>query len=348
MLREQIAKKKFCIFCGNRPINKNNEHLFPKWLIKLTNSKNIVVDYKFNFRSSSIEPIEYNINSFVFPSCTDCNSRYSHLESKVKPLIENILNGDTFLDHNDISILLDWFDKLKLGIWTTIFTLNTKNFKYNPHMNLDERIGKKDRLLGIFIKESEKDGLNYAGFNSKPFAAFPSWLGFRFLNTYFISGSYDFLLSGIIEFPYPKKWYLIEDPGNFHASNFTTKAKKEIPYWKSHFEKICWIGESNNIHIGNMFIDLLEKHKLPYLKNIFNLRSYPIIFNGPKYTWIKGKTKINIPKIDTTDNFLNFLYKFTDKILNIQIESFNNYNKYNFFFTKSYFKKIKNHRNIIR
>ena len=27
---------KFCVFCGNKPKGKNNEHIIPKWLIEFT------------------------------------------------------------------------------------------------------------------------------------------------------------------------------------------------------------------------------------------------------------------------------------------------------------------------
>jgi hypothetical protein len=31
---------KFCVFCGEKPENKNKEHIIPKWLIELTGNPN--------------------------------------------------------------------------------------------------------------------------------------------------------------------------------------------------------------------------------------------------------------------------------------------------------------------
>jgi len=27
---------RICVFCGNKPVNKNDEHVLPEWLIKYT------------------------------------------------------------------------------------------------------------------------------------------------------------------------------------------------------------------------------------------------------------------------------------------------------------------------
>lgn len=54
--------------------------------------------------------------SFTFPACTACNDKYAKLESAVKPILLDLMAGNS-VTPEQINMLLDWFDKVRLGIW---------------------------------------------------------------------------------------------------------------------------------------------------------------------------------------------------------------------------------------
>ena len=103
--------EKFCIFCGKKPENKNMEHVIPQWLIKLTGREKKDVFENFPVSHKHLTFMQYK-----FPACEKCNSEYSDLESKVRPVVVAILEGKP-ISGEQISLLLDWFDKVCVGVW---------------------------------------------------------------------------------------------------------------------------------------------------------------------------------------------------------------------------------------
>ena len=81
---------KFCIFCGEKPKNKNLEHVIPQWLIRLSNNEHEDVYSLFPEGHRKI-----NFMQFKFPACTECNSKYAELEAKVKGIMEKVLAGQS-------------------------------------------------------------------------------------------------------------------------------------------------------------------------------------------------------------------------------------------------------------
>jgi len=82
-----MSKEKFCVFCGQKPENKNKEHVLPKWLIKLTGKPNRQINIGLNFsdfkKDTEIKERKYSINSFTLPACEKCNTEYENLEKKL-------------------------------------------------------------------------------------------------------------------------------------------------------------------------------------------------------------------------------------------------------------------------
>ena len=60
--------------------------------------------------------ISFSYDSLVFPSCKSCNDLYSKLEEQVKIIIDKIFKYNR-LDTEEITLLLDWFDKVRVGLW---------------------------------------------------------------------------------------------------------------------------------------------------------------------------------------------------------------------------------------
>lgn len=199
---------KFCVFCGGNPDNKNKEHIIPKWLIKLTGDENRIISLGLNFNdlfennTVDFKNRLFSFKSFQFPACTSCNSKYSEFENKTSKTFKKILNNE-YIDAYEIDLLLDWFDKLRIGLWLGSLTLDKIKEDVNPKFFIDNRIGKKDRALYVYkLNDDKNNGINFHGFNTPGFQFAPCVLGFRVNNYFFINYSKEFLLSKNLGFPY--------------------------------------------------------------------------------------------------------------------------------------------------
>lgn len=141
--------KKVCIFCGEKPTNKNKEHVIPQWLIDLTGDKKrpfslFLYDPEKGYSKNENTPF----NQFVFPACEKCNSNYSTLEGDASIVVRSILNGSE-LNSNDFLILLDWLDKVRVGMWLAIRYRDNNAFNVDPNFYITQRIRRSDRLVNI-------------------------------------------------------------------------------------------------------------------------------------------------------------------------------------------------------
>ena len=65
-----------------------------------------------------------------FVGADHCNQKYSGFEASTKSIIEKMLVSDA-LSASDINILLDWLDKVRVGLWLGYQYLN-KNYGFTP------------------------------------------------------------------------------------------------------------------------------------------------------------------------------------------------------------------------
>ena len=88
---EASCVDKFCIFCGEKPKEKNTEHIIPKWLIELTGNpkRKAYFGYQHEIKLSPQRRI-FSFNAFKFPSCVSCNQKYSALETTTKSIVEKM------------------------------------------------------------------------------------------------------------------------------------------------------------------------------------------------------------------------------------------------------------------
>ena len=113
----QPRNRKFCIFCGLLPVDKNKEHVIPRWLIELTGDPNRMARFGFQIgEDESIKFREFRFSKFTFPACTECNSIHSVLETAAGRIVGQILNDEPVSGDN-LSTLLDWLDKVRVGLW---------------------------------------------------------------------------------------------------------------------------------------------------------------------------------------------------------------------------------------
>jgi hypothetical protein len=127
-----------CIFCGEAPESKTKEHIFPQWLLKMTgfHSKNTSVGTSWATGKEIIFPAK----NYTFPACDACNKNFASLEGTVKGIIER-LSDYADISGEDLELLLDWFDKIRIGAWLGIYYMNKSFFNQPPNHYINDRVG---------------------------------------------------------------------------------------------------------------------------------------------------------------------------------------------------------------
>lgn len=198
--------QKFCVFCGNKPVNKTHEHIIPQWLINLTGDPNrkisLGIDLNYLKNTNSFKEKKISFSSFKFPSCEICNNEFSDMESQVKVIMEKILCDD-FLSSTELHVLLNWFDKVRIGLWLGFLMLHKEIIPVNPKFHIKKRIGEKDRCLFIYKIDENWRGVQFIGINSPVFYHTPSCFCLHINNYYFFNSSFEFLFARNIGFPFP-------------------------------------------------------------------------------------------------------------------------------------------------
>jgi hypothetical protein len=191
---------KICIFCGEIPKEKTDEHVFPKWLINFTDS-NDKVRQSLNLYTG--EELFFSFNKFVFPACKTCNTSYGEsLELQASKTLPKIMDGIP-VTATETEAILDWFDKLRIGYWLGMRILQKNPMGVDPKYSIDTRIGSKDRILIIRTHPNTAlNGIQTTGYTPL-FSLMPSCLTFRFKNVFFTSISTDFLVSYNLGLNYP-------------------------------------------------------------------------------------------------------------------------------------------------
>jgi hypothetical protein len=225
---------KFCVFCGEKPEQKSAEHIMPKWLIELTGNPKRKAYFGYQPEIMPHPQLRtFSFDAFKFPSCASCNQKYSGLEATTKSIIEKMLVSDS-LSATDINILLDWFDKVRVGLWLGFQYLDKNRAGITPKFYIEKRIGLSDRMLAIFKADTDTTGLNYIGCDLPSFTYTPSCFSIRINNLCFLNMSYNDLFSRRIGFPYPIESFAM--PEQQHLSIFTSgRNRVMVPLLRGKF-----------------------------------------------------------------------------------------------------------------
>lgn len=194
---------KFCVFCGERPEGKTKEHILPRWLIALTGDPNRLANFGTKFDPEpQAELRQFAFDQFTFPACDVCNNAHAKLEGAAKPIVEKLLREDA-LSPCEISTLLDWMDKVRVGLWLGFLQLNRNPFSVPPSFHIAWRIGKMDRALIVQKSDATHTRLNFTGADSLTFAFVPSIFSLTVNNFCLTNISSALLLARRLGFPYP-------------------------------------------------------------------------------------------------------------------------------------------------
>ncbi len=131
--------EKFCIFWGERPESKSKEHVLPQWLIKMTGDPKRIAAFGVDFAKQPFEQRQFSFDALTFPACSQCNSDFGHLETAAEPVV-GALVSDQPVSAGNLILLLDWLDKVRVGLWLGYFYLNKNPLGITPSFLLHKEI----------------------------------------------------------------------------------------------------------------------------------------------------------------------------------------------------------------
>jgi hypothetical protein len=209
--------EKVCVFCGEKPQSKTLEHVLPQWLIELTGDPKRPADFGYS-RSAKGQHVRrrFSFDAFKFPSCKECNERFAILEAAVKAIVEKMML-EVSLSESELTILLDWFDKVRIGLWLGYLYLDKNPLAIKPNFHVQQRIRQHDRMLAIFKIGGDVKGLSFLGCDTPAFAQTPSCFSLGINSLWFLNMSCPYLLARRMGFPFPMKTYMWED-GSLYCS----------------------------------------------------------------------------------------------------------------------------------
>lgn len=230
---------KFCVFCGKKPESKNKEHIIPKWLIELTGDPNRVVEFGpvWNEETLSLEEKKFAFDQFHFPACESCNLEHSLLEVRAKDIVQNLIN-ESALSSEDFNVLLDWIDKIRVGLWLAYNYLQKNLSDIRPNYYISKRIGVKDRALFIYKSDSKGKGVTFSGVNAPAFQYYPICFSLRINHFCLFNLSTDFVVSKYLGLPYPKEIYFTDGPEVKYVLN-RGKERVLYPIVRASYNKKC-------------------------------------------------------------------------------------------------------------
>jgi hypothetical protein len=228
--------EKKCVFCGKKPLDKNKEHILPEWLLKLTGNPKRIVKIGLDYINQ--KELFFSFDQLTAPSCKVCNTKYSSLEDEVKFIVEKLTNKSEISGNESIK-LFDWLDKVRVGLWLNYYYLEKNKCQIDPHLSIDTRIGKKDRLLQIHFLGNNSTGLNAYGVETFLFQYNPSCFGLRINNVLIVNMSNDFLISKNCGYPYCETLILSES-GMLNVKNLMIQ------------NNLSAIIEDINLHKGSL------------------------------------------------------------------------------------------------
>lgn len=217
---------RICIFCRQKPVDKNNEHVVPQWLIEYTGAANRSVVHGIKWLSGN--PIEFPWESLCFPSCTACNSEYAALEGAVKPVVQALCERRPVSPQSYV-VFLDWLDKVRVGLWLGHRYLQKNAMQIEPSFAISSRVASKDRMVAIYAIGDHQTGLNAFAAETALFQLQPSVFGLRVNNTLILNASWDWMCSSRCGYPYPRTQQIDFSLGALVAGRFRCRRRISHP-----------------------------------------------------------------------------------------------------------------------
>ena len=253
-----------CIFCGKdvRKASRSKEHIIPMWLLRATGDphRKICIEFDPDTGADVIRPA----STFHFPACADCNQNYGEkLETHAKAAMEALSSGRS-LTVSQCYRLLDWLDKIRVGLWLGYHMLHREVFV--PKFRIAERIGKKDRVAIISVDPNDNfKGFSIGGCDDNVFRTSQAAVYLRVNNVRIISVSYDSVTSSFSGVPYIKELFSTAQNLNLHVRNLEIGDYTLKQDWQEFLlqgatvlaQPVCWPGTTQK-----RVIDIFFNHKM--------------------------------------------------------------------------------------
>ncbi len=316
--------KKFCVFCGNPPNEKNKEHVIPRWLIEITGDPKRNANFGPFYDALKLEMKKYSFKHFVFPACSSCNEEFGKIEQKTKPVMETLLNNG-HLDARDFDLILTWFDKIRISSALASLYQLKNPYKITPNYYINEGIKSRDRMLLIYKSNHNFKCLNVFGIGPI-IIRYPICIGLIINNFGFIYIAKSFLLHRYFGLPFPKIDPIYKE--DFEIDLLVGPKETNFPIIEYHYDPECTkilhpivnkgVREDPkaNFFYGQCNYDKIFIDKQSLIGKIFYVdNSKPIYYPN-------NKSGLWIPKVKNFDQgtFQNFIAYTTIKIQNSFIE----------------------------
>jgi hypothetical protein len=316
---------KFCLFCGKKPDIKTKEHILPKWLIKLTGDPN----RKALFPLLGNAENTFTFSKFTFPSCKLCNHKFGKLEELAKIVVSKMLRSEN-IKALEIEILMDWMDKIRIGIWLAQYARDGEKYDFEPKFYIQQRIGEKDRALYIAFTKQKTKRLNFLPSIDPYFIYSPCFMGIYINGIAIISISQEFIISQATNLPYYSIEKILEIGGvepKFHVNptgNITLPSlgdKYRLFVQGKYYHELN-INEIKTISDRDKFKTNYSETKILYLKK----QSFEIYPDYPSNEWI--------PKGTPTRDLL--YYNLWSNLIKLRKWLWENQKKYKEYWAKNY------------
>lgn len=199
------------------------------WMLRATGDPNrkIRIDIDPITGSDIIRPA----STFHFPACDPCNQAYGkRLEAQAKKSMEALFAGRS-LAVSQCYGLLDWLDKVRIGLWLAYNTLHKEIFQ--PKYRIDQRLGKKDRIAIISVDPADKTkGFGFGGIDNQIFRTSQAGMYLRINNVRILSISFDNFISRFAGMPYSTEVFATTEDLNKHLAHVECDGYELLQDWK--------------------------------------------------------------------------------------------------------------------
>lgn len=326
-ITSSLQLEKRCVFCGKKPDGKNKEHIIPKWLIEMTGDQNREWYLGLRFGEDGKPARRFAAKQFHFPACESCNSRYSKLENSTKKNIVDLMNGES-ISAAKLDLILDWFDKVRIGLFIGNMLLNKDLPIPDPKFFIDQRLGKKDRCLLVYILPSDEPCLQMIGAADPVFFHMPTSFMLRINNFLFLNISSDFLTARRMGFPFPsnqtadEKGYFVKD---FAAFNRVTTPILRFPFYGAALSVYQTILREELLNDSIYSAMVREDYTSSKLLSSNAIKTTPCIIRQgmPTFLLPEDAVGIDINKIDKSRNLSQYSLrhlKYRDRLLDIALK----------------------------
>jgi hypothetical protein len=214
-----------CVFCGQRAKDKTKEHILPQWLLEMTNTTAANMTYGI-YRGQ-------RFFGLTMRACDPCNSAYSDLEGRTKPVVEKLLSVQA-ITAIEADTVLDWLDKVRIGLWILDLTRSGNPLQIVPRFRISNRMSRKDRVLRVSYFNHQRKALSYFGTPNLAFHFSPSCFGLAINDLMLFNFSFDFATSKPLGLGYIINAADSKDGRDFFVGQFVAgDGTTSEPVWKN-------------------------------------------------------------------------------------------------------------------